>query len=142
MAYSGDIQPSEAWALLKGDAKAQLVDVRTTAEWSFVGVPDLSTVGRAAILVEWQVFPGMARNAQFEKTLAERLTAAGADEKTPIAFLCRSGARSRAAAIAMTAAGFQKCFNVAGGFEGDLGPDRHRGETNGWKAENLPWQQT
>jgi rhodanese-related sulfurtransferase len=142
MAYSGDIQPTEAWEMLKGDPKAQLVDVRTAAEWNFVGVPDLSAARRATILIEWQSFPSMARNPQFESLVAERLKAAGADAQTPVAFLCRSGARSKAAAIAMTAAGFSKCFNVVGGFEGDIDSSRQRGRTNGWKAQGLPWQQT
>jgi rhodanese-related sulfurtransferase len=71
-----------------------------------------------------------------------RLKAAGATTETPIAFICRSGARSQAAAIAMTAKGFTKCFNVAGGFEGDVDAERHRGGTNGWKAEGLPWVQS
>jgi rhodanese-related sulfurtransferase len=107
-----------------------------------VGLPDLAPLGRAAILVEWQVFPSMARNARFESLVGEHLKGAGADTQTPIAFICRSGARSRAAAIAMTATGYARCFNVAGGFEGDLGTNRHRGETNGWKAQDLPWLQT
>ena len=141
MAYAGDIDVREAWALLKSDPAAQLVDVRTAAEWTFVGVPDLSTLGRGAILVEWQSYPGMARNAQFEAALSEKLKAAGASQDAPIAFLCRSGARSQAAAAAMTAKGFSKCFNVAGGFEGDLNQDRHRGQSNGWKASGLPWVQ-
>ncbi|MCE9524094.1 MAG: rhodanese-like domain-containing protein [Alphaproteobacteria bacterium] len=142
MAYAGNISPSEAWGLLQGDAKAQLVDVRTVAEWSFVGVPDTSKLGRAVILAEWQTYPGMARNPQFETVVAERLKAAGATFETPVAFLCRSGARSQSAAVAMTAAGYVKCFNVAGGFEGDLNAERHRGETGGWKSSGLPWVQT
>ena len=141
MAYAGDIDVQDAWSLLKGDPKAQLVDVRTAAEWTFVGVPDLSAVARGAILVEWQSFPGMGRNAQFEAAVAEKLRAAGVGEATPIVFLCRSGARSQAAAAAMTAKGFSKCFNVSGGFEGDLNRERHRGQSNGWKAAGLPWVQ-
>ena len=39
---------------------------------------------------------------------AGALTAAGADRDTPVYFLCRSGARSRAAAIAMAQAGFAR----------------------------------
>jgi rhodanese-related sulfurtransferase len=57
-------------------------------------------------------------------------------------FLCRSGVRSRAAAIAMTRAGFSRAYNIAGGFEGDLDGERHRGAANGWKAAGLPWKQT
>ena len=55
--------------------------------------------------------------------------------------LCRSGARSRAAAIALTEAGFAQAFNIAGGFEGDMDGEGHRGNREGWKAENLPWRQ-
>jgi rhodanese-related sulfurtransferase len=142
MGYAGDIDPNEAWALLKSDPKAQIVDVRTAAEWAFVGVPDLSALARKAILVEWQVYPDMGKNPAFEQTAAERLSAAGSAAASPILFLCRSGARSRAAAIAMTAKGFTRCFNVAGGFEGDVDADRHRGNMNGWKASGLPWVQT
>lgn len=142
MSYAGDITSAEAWERLKGDPMAQLVDVRTAAEWTFVGVPDLTEAGRKAILVEWQVYPAMGRNASFEETVAERLKAAGATTTTPVFFLCRSGARSQAAARAMTAKGFTKCFNVAGGFEGDVDAERHRGRMNGWKADGLPWVQT
>ncbi len=142
MGYAGNITSAEAWALLESDQQAQLVDVRTAAEWTFVGVPDLGPVGRKAVLVEWQVYPTMGRNAAFEDGVAERLAAAGATATTPVLFLCRSGARSQAAARAMTAKGFTKCFNVADGFEGDVDADRHRGRTSGWKARGLPWVQT
>lgn len=141
MNFAGNIDVREAWALQKSDAKAQLFDVRTTAEWSFVGVPDLSSLGRAAIQVEWQSFPGMARNPGFEQAVRQKLEAAGASDGTPIMFICRSGARSQAAAIAMTAAGFKTCFNVASGFEGDLDGAKHRGQTAGWKFAKLPWVQ-
>jgi rhodanese-related sulfurtransferase len=142
MGYAGDIEPKEAWALLQGDPKAQLVDVRTAAEWTFVGVPDLSALARKAILVEWQVYPDMGKNTAFDDAVIARLAAAGAAVVSPVAFLCRSGARSRAAAIALTAKGFSRCFNVAGGFEGDVDAGRHRGNMNGWKASGLPWVQT
>jgi len=138
----GDVTPLEAWALLEGDAKAQLVDVRTVAEWNFVGVPDLATLDRSAVTIEWSAFPGMARNEQFEAQLAAKLKAHGAGADTPIVFLCRSGARSLAAAKAMAAKGYSRCFNIAGGFEGDLDTERHRGRRNGWKQAGLSWTQT
>jgi rhodanese-related sulfurtransferase len=138
--YAGDIEPKEAWELLKSNPAAQVVDVRTMAEWSFVGLPDLSPLGRQVLCVEWQNFPDMAPNQNF---VAETQAAArGATIDTPLLFLCRSGARSRGAAIAMTRAGFTAAYNIAGGFEGDLDPARHRGSKNGWKAEGLPWKQS
>ncbi len=116
--------------------------MRTVPEWNFVGVPDLAPVGRRVHCVEWQSFPTMAQNPQFVAEAKEALTVAGADAASPVLFLCRSGVRSRSAAIAMTAAGFSYAYNIAGGFEGDLDDERHRGHNNGWKASGLPWRQT
>ncbi|HZF36618.1 MAG TPA: rhodanese-like domain-containing protein, partial [Candidatus Angelobacter sp.] len=63
------------------------------------------------------------------------------DREAPIFFLCRSGARSRAAAMAMTQAGYARCYNIANGFEGNHDAERHRGKAAGWKADGLPWTQ-
>lgn len=140
--YAGDLTADAAWALLKDNPKAQLVDVRTQPEWAFVGVPELFSIGREVHLVEWQAFPTMDVNPAFVAQVTETLLRAGATRETPLLFLCRSGARSRAAAIAMTRAGFSHAYNVAGGFEGDMNEERHRGEHNGWKVSGLPWRQS
>jgi rhodanese-related sulfurtransferase len=137
--YAGDLSVLDAWALLKSDPSARLVDVRTQAEWSFVGLPDLSSLGADVARVEWQMFPAMQVNPDFV-TATEQAT--GGDKAAPVLFLCRSGARSRSAAVALTAAGYTKAYNVAGGFEGDLDGERHRGHRNGWKAAGLPWKQS
>lgn len=139
--YAGDLSPQEAWDLLAADPRAQLVDVRTMAEWSFVGLPDLSALGRQTHRIQWQDFPAMAINPGFAAEAATAVTAAGAAPETPVLMLCRSGARSRAAAVALTGLGFSKAYNIAGGFEGDLDAERHRGRSNGWKAAGLPWRQ-
>ena len=139
--YAGDISPREAWTLLEQDASARLVDVRTQAEWSFVGLPDLSSLGREADLVEWQFFPDQRRNGEFVPELTAKLTRSGAGRETPLLFLCRSGGRSRAAATAMAEAGFSRAFNISGGFEGDADPQGHRSTTSGWKVASLPWRQ-
>jgi rhodanese-related sulfurtransferase len=128
--------------MLTGDPKAQLVDVRTVAEWNFVGLPDLASLGRKVHCVEWQNFPTMAPNPDFVRETSGVLAAAGAKMETPVLFLCRSGARSRAAAMAMTRAGYHKAFNIADGFEGDLNAERHRGKSKCWKAQGLPWKQS
>jgi rhodanese-related sulfurtransferase len=140
--YAGDISAQEAWDLLKSDPSAQLVDVRTVAEWNFVGLPDLAPLARQVHCIEWQSFPAMNLNPAFAAEAAGAMTAAGAGRDTPVLLLCRSGGRSRAAAVALTAAGFTRAFNIAGGFEGDLDNGRHRGAVNGWKATGLPWRQS
>jgi rhodanese-related sulfurtransferase len=141
--YAGDVSAEEAWRVLEANPDAVLVDVRTQAEWSFVGLPDLSSLGKQALLLEWQSYPAMRPNTAFASELAAKLgSALGEKAKdVPVLFLCRSGARSRSAAVALTAMGFRAAHNVAHGFEGDLDGERHRGHQNGWKAAGLPWTQ-
>ncbi len=136
-AYAGDLSASQAWTILQQDPNAVLVDVRTRPEWSFVGLPDLSVIGKRPILIEWQIFPTMARNVDFAEELAKQ----GVDEGKTILFLCRSGARSAAAATLMTALGWTKCYNIQDGFEGPHDDKHHRGTIAGWKAAALPWVQ-
>ena len=135
--FVGDVPVETAWAILRDESDATLIDVRTDAEWSFVGTPDLTGLGKRPLLVSWQRFPDMAFNAGFVETLRN----AGLARDAANLFLCRSGARSRAAALAMAAEGFARCYNVAEGFEGDKDARQHRGTTGGWKAAGLPWTQ-
>lgn len=137
MSYAGDIAPQEAWQLLSEDPEAVLVDVRTEAEWRFVGVPDLSSLQRDVIYVEWSRSDG-SRNENF----VEDLIAAGVTPaERPVVFLCRSGNRSVGAAEAATKAGIAPSYNIAIGFEGGLDERGHRGVA-GWKALGLPWKQS
>jgi rhodanese-related sulfurtransferase len=111
-----------------------LIDVRTRAEWAFVGLPDLSKMGKRVLTVEWQTSPESRIDAAFPARLNEVLDAAGADKGAELFFICRSGGRSRMAAEAMANAGYRRCRNVADGFEGPLDANRHRGQAAGWKA--------
>lgn len=141
--HAGDLAPRQAWDLLAQERGAVLVDVRSRPEWSFVGIVDLSALGKRPVLVAWQHWtPGpqgavMVPNAAF----ADELAAAAPAKDAATIFLCRSGARSRAAAIAMTALGYARAYNLAGGFEGAHDMARHRGQVDGWKAAGLPWTQ-
>lgn len=129
-----EISLEDAWAMLATAANAALIDVRTVAEWSFVGLPDLSSIGKEARPVEWNRFPDGAPNPDFVSQAVD-----GLDTDQPILLLCRSGARSRAAAQALAAEGYSRLFNVTAGFEGDLDADGHR--HGGWK-DTLPWRQS
>src|SRR6185437_14750236 len=129
------------WQSLVSRPGAQLVDVRTRAEWTYVGIPDLGPLGRRAVLVEWQTFPDQAVDARFAERLAGELKALGVQPEDDLFFICRSGSRSMAAAKAMAATGYRSCHNVACGFEGPLDDERHRGFADGWKAAGLPWLQ-
>jgi rhodanese-related sulfurtransferase len=140
--YGGDISSSEAYSVLSVDPSSILIDVRTHAEWTYVGVPDLSPIGKSVVFAEWQTYPEMAVDPAFAPKLLDALRRAGAKPRAPLLFLCRSGARARHAAIAATAAGWAPCFNVLDGFEGPLDASRRRNRASGWRAANLPWAQT
>ena len=135
--YAGDVTARDAWKLLTEDPDAVLVDVRTHAEWTYVGVPDLRSLQREPVLVPWQSYPDMEVNAAF----ADQLAAAGVSAEGTVLFLCRSGVRSRAAAIEMTTRGYARALNVSDGFEGGHDDTGHRGQVEGWKAAGLPWVQ-
>lgn len=141
-AYLADATPQATWQALLSEPGAALVDVRTAAEWTFVGVPELSGTPAALICIEWQGYPSMQINPGFADAVDRELRAAGSGPEAPVFFICRSGARSAAAAAAMTAAGYARCYNVAGGFEGNRDGNGHRGSVDGWKAADLPWVQS
>ena len=140
--YAGDIDVHEAWRILKEDQRSAMIDVRTEAEWAFVGLPDISVTGRPLLKEEWQRFPGATANPTFADAAARKLEAAGIGHDAPVLCICRSGQRSAAAAEALTQRGYGRCFNVAGGFEGPLSAAGQRGTTAGWKAASLPWRQS
>ena len=139
--YAGDVSSQEAWEHISTDQFAVLVDVRTRAEWSYVGIPDLSQIDKEPILVEWQVFPQMEMNRDFQNVLVGALAEIGAGQNAKLYMLCRSGVRSKSAAQVMTAAGYSDCYNVVDGFEGGLDDTGKRGRLAGWKADGLPWRQ-
>ena len=127
--YAGALLPSEAHQLIQAGAK--LVDVRTKPEILYVGkVPGAATV-------EWQTYPGNRPNPEFVAELA-----AVAPKDQPVMFLCRSGARSHAAAEAAMKAGWQETYNILEGFEGDKDSAEHRNSVGGWRKAGLPWVQS
>jgi rhodanese-related sulfurtransferase len=137
-----DVDVETTWQGLVSRPKSQLIDVRTRAEWTYVGLPDLGSIGKRPVLVEWQTFPDQAIDPRFAERLIGELKALGVEKGDDLYFICRSGGRSLAAAQVMAELGYGACHNVAGGFEGPLDDERHRGSVSGWKAVGLPWLQS
>ncbi len=139
-----EVTPQETWDGLRDNADTVLVDVRTQVEWAFVGMPDLSELGKEPLLNQWATLPGMQQNTSFLDDLTSQLDGAAPSK---IYFLCRSGVRSLSAAHLVAEAFAARgqaveCVNIIGGFEGDLDGSRHRGNSNGWKVSGLPWRQS
>ena len=134
--FLGDVSPAQTWRDLRDRAEAVLVDVRTRAEWAYVGGPDLVDLGKPVVRVEWLTFPTMEDNPDFLEELREQ----GVTPDRTVYLICRSGARSRQAAELLAWHGYAT-YNVADGFEGQIDADGHRG-VGGWRAEGLPWRQS
>jgi rhodanese-related sulfurtransferase len=135
-AYAGDVTPADAWAALAANPEAVLVDCRTEAELLFVGTPDLAELGKQVVFIEWLNFP----QGEVDPGFTDRLKESEISPEVPVYFLCRSGVRSKAAAIAATTDSFEEAYNVSEGFEGPRGPDGRR-TVSGWKTAGLPWRQ-
>jgi rhodanese-related sulfurtransferase len=130
--YAGAVTPQEAYALLQADPQVKLVDVRTNAERDWVGRVAIADTQHLA--VQWNLYPGGTPNPAFLEQLAQ-----AADKDTKLLFLCRSGVRSRHAAKLATENGYQQCFDILEGFEGDKDSEGHRKTVAGWCKAGLPW---
>ena len=63
-----EVDVTAAWEGLTSGPRSQLVDVRTRAEWTYVGIPDLAPIGKRAVLTAGHCVysdGGWARNVQF-----------------------------------------------------------------------------
>ena len=130
--YAGAVTPAEAYSLLRQNPAVKLVDVRTNAERDWVGrvaIPESQHVA-----VEWNVYPGGTPNPRFLDELGQ-----AASKDNVLLFLCRSGVRSRHAAKLATEHGYQNCFDILEGFEGDKDAEGHRKTVGGWCKAGLPW---
>jgi len=128
LAYAGALTPAEAHAVWLEAPGARLVDVRTRAEWVWVGrIP-------GAVEIEWQGWPEGQTNPNFLAQLRQQV-----DHEALVLFVCRSGVRSHHAAALATANGWTNCYNVLEGFEGDRDASGQRGHLGGWRKAGLPW---
>ena len=127
--YAGALTPKEAYEVWQLAPGAKLVDVRTRAEWDWVGrIP-------GAEEIEWISYPSNQPNSHFLAQFKHCV-----DPEALVMFVCRSGVRSVAAAQRATTLGFE-AYNILGGFEGDPDQHGHRGQRNGWRLAGLPWRQ-
>lgn len=128
--YEGALTPQEAFDVLRLAPGAKMVDVRSRAEWDWVGrIP-------GAVEIEWNQYPGSVRNPNFLAELKRQV-----DPESLVLFMCRSGARSDGAARLATESGYSDCYNILEGFEGDKDANGQRNKINGWRHAGLPWAQ-
>ena len=135
-----EISSQQAWEVLQENPHAALLDVRTKMEYEYVGHPPHAIHIAWVDLPDWNVDPNFASRVQ--DILVARLPSGQAPEALPILAFCRSGKRSLAAAEELIRQGFTNVYNIEHGFEGDRDNENHRSTVNGWRYENLPWEQS
>lgn len=140
-----EITPLETYAMIKKDpAHIKIVDVRTRAEYQFIGHPE------GAYLVPLKFFSNtfkkkgylLVDNTSFSDDIMKRF-----DPKADkLFFLCRSGTRAAIALNAVVKAGWSadRVYVILGGFEGGKLKDKNsvfNGQRSGggWRNEGLPW---
>ncbi|HFD11132.1 MAG TPA: rhodanese-like domain-containing protein [Crenotrichaceae bacterium] len=126
------LNPKQAWERLQSHPQTILIDVRTAGEYAFVGHPP------SAVFIPWKEAPDWTTNPDF----IQQVEATVPEKDTPVILMCRSGQRSMQAAQALEAEGYTDLTNMEEGFEGDLDENKQRGNINGWRFHQLPWQQS
>ncbi|MBE9536756.1 MAG: hypothetical protein IMF07_06200, partial [Proteobacteria bacterium] len=96
--------------VMKSPKNTFIVDIRTRAEYEFVGHPDLPN---GVPNIPLKFYPGWDTNANFVKDVEERYS-----KDTTLIMLCRSGGRAKVAAMVLLNAGFKKVLYMADSFEG------------------------
>ncbi len=136
MEYKRNLLPKMAVDRLNENPEAVLIDVRTSAEYKYVGFPENS------ILIPWFDEPDLNSDpSAFCKAVNNHLSDRSDILSTELILICRSGFRSNEALKCLQSNGFTCVSHVASGFEGDLDENDHRGNLNGWRNDGMPWSQ-
>ena len=137
MSYKRNLLPKMAVERLQDNPQALFVDVRSKAEYKYVGFPENS------ILIPWIDDPDWEPNPEaFSDLVMQELDRRENILNTEIILICRSGFRSNEALKCLENKGFTQVSHVASGFEGDLDENDHRGNLNGWRHDGMPWSQS
>ena len=137
MSYKRNLLPKMAVERLQDNPQALFVDVRSKAEYKYVGFPENS------ILITWIDDPDWEPNPEvFSDLVMQELDGRENLLNTEIILICRSGFRSNEALKCLENKGFTQVSHVASGFEGDLDENDHRGNLNGWRHDGMPWSQS
>jgi rhodanese-related sulfurtransferase len=123
------LTPLEAHRFLQDHPHAVFMDIRSFAEFWFVGHP----VGAVSVPFNDEEY------SINEKFIEE--AASFAKREQAVVLICRSGKRTVHAGEALEAAGFKDVAHVTTGFEGDMNEHDQRSSINGWRFDGLPWEQ-
>ncbi|MCU7837199.1 MAG: hypothetical protein KZQ83_18400 [gamma proteobacterium symbiont of Taylorina sp.] len=115
------------------NSDAHILDVRTGAEFIWVGHPDVTNITNISLKIDTN--NKMTSNSNFITDVDKIF---GDDKTTQIITICRSGTRGAAAATALEENGYTNVYTVTDGFEGGSKDSYGNRNINGWKNSNLP----
>ena len=119
-----NIKALDAFELLSKNIDSYLIDTRSDLEWKTTGIPDLSSIDKETILLNWGPILDKSFFEQYKKFLFISF-----NQNDSLFFICRSGSRSLMAAQFAVKFGFKNSFNIYDGFYND--------NDQNWK-KNLP----
>ncbi|MCE8512308.1 sulfurtransferase [Ruegeria pomeroyi] len=124
---------------------ALLIDIRTRAEVSFVGIAEEADKNIPYMVMDefWDFDDEkgtykMTVNSNFTTEVNDLVREKGLSKEGTIILMCRSGSRSARAANLLAQLGYSNVYSVVDGFEGDKDPQGAR-TVNGWKNAHLTW---
>jgi rhodanese-related sulfurtransferase len=124
------ISSQKAFQMLKNPS-TYLIDVRSIAEYVFVGHPEMAyNIPLTFWSEEKQRF---ISNENFLADIESRFK-----KEDILIFICRSGGRSLRAAAMARQSGLLNVFSIKEGFEGESDEKGYR-SINGWKNSGLPY---
>lgn len=139
----------EAYELRTSDPNSLLIDIRSLAEITFLGMPTIADahieyrrMDQNSVYDAKKASFTLSPNPHFLMEIEGLLAQRGLAKDTPVILMCRSGSRSARAADELTARGFTQVYSVTDGYEGDKmrnGALAGQRIINGWKNAGLPW---
>ena len=142
-----NVYPSEAYEMTTNDENTFIIDVRTEAEWTWVGHPGMNKSGDEyedghelvgkVVNVSWMIIKkgSWVLNLSFLSDMDDIFPN---KEDVTLITMCKSGTRSSKAASALEGEGYD-VVNMVTGFEG--GADDYGYRTiSGWKVDGLPYR--
>ncbi len=107
-----------------------IIDVRTKAEYEFVGHPDTPN---GVANIPYKFYPSWELNIDFVSKVKERYK-----PDDTLILICRSGKRAKDAARLLLDKGFKTVYYMADSFEGPKDAQGLR-TVSGWKVNGLPY---
>lgn len=125
-----ELSPEEAYEMAKKPS-SYLIDVRSIAEYVFIGHPEM------AYNIPLSFWSEKDQAFLTNDTFVEDLTALFKKDDVLIS-ICRSGGRSLSAAKKIVQAGYLNVYNLTEGFEGAKNENGYR-TISGWKNSGVPY---